>query len=263
MTLDPRGSRNRLPAPGAGFVWEALPVVGEAWFLKPETDEAIAAYTTRQGGVSNGPLGKLNVGMTAEREHGDSPAGPIRVFANRDLASRAIGRRGLWSTVHQVHGSRIVPAPGPGPRIDADALWTDEPDRTLAVFSADCVLTLIVGQGRIALAHAGWRGMIAGMIEGAVGEVFGHEVFVGPAIGPCCFEVGSEVIDEFRQVCPEAIADERHVDLWIAAEHAARRGGAERFHAARICTSCNPDLFYSHRRDKGVTGRQALIARLP
>lgn len=261
MTLDPRGSRNRLPAPGAGFVWEPLPVVDQAWFLKVETDGAVAAYTTRQGGVSNAPLAKLNVSTTQEQKYGDR--NPLRVVANRDLASRSIGRRGPWTTVHQVHGDRVVPAPGPGPRIDADAQWTDEADKTLAVFSADCLLALIVGPGRFALAHAGWRGSVAGVIENAVREVFGTEVFVGPAIGPCCFEVGDEVIAEFRRTYPEAITDDRHVDLWIAAELAARRAGATSFHAARLCTSCHEDLFFSHRRDKGATGRQALIARLP
>jgi YfiH family protein len=260
VTLDPRGSTNRLPAPGAGFVWEPLPVVDEAWFLKPQTDVVLAAYTTRQGGVSNGPLAKLNVSTTQEGRYGDNP---LRVIANRDLASRAIGRRGFgWATVHQVHGSRVVEAPRPGPRIDADAMWTDEPDRTLAVVSADCVLLLCVGPGRFAVAHAGWRGAVAGVIENTVREVYATDVFAGPAIGPCCFEVGPEVIDAFRRTYPDAIADERHVDLWRAAEIAATQAGATSFHAARICTSCNPELFFSHRRDHGLTGRQALLATL-
>ncbi|MEX2392914.1 MAG: laccase domain-containing protein, partial [Actinomycetota bacterium] len=182
---------NRLPATGAGFVWETerIPV------LRPTTDGAVAAFTTRLGGVSNGPVGKLNMSMTAEQEHGDT-VGFLRVFANRDLASRAIGGAPKWSSVQQVHGSDVVYASGRRP--PADAQWTDEPDRTLAVVSADCVLVLAVGPMRIGVAHAGWRGMVAGVVERLVDAVEAEEVFAGPAIGPCCFEVGAEVTDEFR-----------------------------------------------------------------
>ena len=264
MTLDPRGSRNRLPAPGAGFVWEPLPVAGdEAWYLRIETDACRAAYTTRQGGVSNGPVRKLNLSLLAEQQDGDLlGSGPLRVFANRDLARRAIGGEREWVTVRQVHGDRVVQARPRGPRVDADGLWTDQTETTLAVLSADCVLLLAIGADKIGVAHAGWRGLAAGVIENIVRAVQADEVFAGPAIGPCCFEVGQEVIDEFRHVAG-AVPDDKHVDLWAAAEAAARRGGANTFHAARLCTSCHEDLFFSHRRDKGRTGRQALIARLP
>ncbi len=260
MTLDPRGSRNRLPAPGAGFVWEPLPVVDDAYYLRPDTDRVRAAYTTRQGGVSNGPVGKLNLSLAAEQQHGDlSAGGPVRVFANRDLARRAIDGEREWATVRQVHGDGVVQAKRRGPRLDADGLFTDMNETTLAVISADCVLVLAIGADRFGVAHAGWRGLAAGVIENIVRAVDATEVFAGPAIGPCCFAVGPEVIEAF----PGAATDERHVDLWLAAEQAAKRAGAPSFRAARICTSCNADLFYSHRRDKGVTGRQALIARYP
>jgi YfiH family protein len=260
VTLDPRGSTNRLPAPGAGFVWEALPVAGkEAFFLRVETDRCRAAYTTRQGGVSNGPVAKLNLSLLAEQQHGPSPAGPLRVFANRDLARRAIDGEREWITVKQVHGDRVVQARPRGPRLDADGIWTDLVDTTLGVVSADCVLVLALGRDKIGVAHAGWRGLAAGVVENIVRAVGADEVFAGPAIGPCCFEVGPEVIAAF----PDAAPDPSHVDLWVAAEAAARRGGATTFHAARLCTSCHPDIFFSHRRDHGVTGRQGLIARIP
>jgi len=261
VTLDPRGSTNRLPAPGAGFVWERLPVAGdEAFYLKVETDACRAAYTTRQGGVSNGSVRKLNLSLLAEQQHGDGAgSGPIRVFANRDLARRAIEGEREWVTVRQVHGDRVVHARPRGPRVDADGIWTDLVDATIGVVSADCVLVLAVGDGRIGVAHAGWRGLAAGVVENIVRAVEADAVFAGPAIGPCCFEVGPEVIEEF----PDAATDANHVDLWVAAEAAARRAGAQTFRAARLCTSCHPDLFYSHRRDKGATGRHGLIARIP
>jgi hypothetical protein len=112
---------------------------------------------------------------------------------------------------------------------------------------------------RIGVAHAGWRGMAAGIVERIVDIVDAEQVFAGPAIGPCCFEVGAEVTAEFEARYPSAVVDERHVDLWAAAEQAA---GDATFHAAGVCTSCHPDLFFSHRRDKGVTGRHGLIARM-
>src|SRR4029077_3423950 len=132
-------------------------------------------------------------------------------------------------------------------------------DTTGGVVSADCVLVLALGADRIGVAHAGWRGLAAGVVENIARGVEADESFGGPAIGPCCFEVGTEVIDEF----PDAATDARHVDLWAATEAAARRAGAQTFNTARLCTSCHPDLFFSPRRNKAVTGRQALIARLP
>jgi YfiH family protein len=226
----------------------------DAFYLRPDTGRLRAAWTTRQGGVSNGPVGKLNLSLLAEQQHGGAPA---RVFANRDLARRAIDGEWDWATVRQVHGDRVVHANVRGPRRDADGLWTEQTETTLAVLSADCVLVLAVGADRFGVAHAGWRGLAAGIVENIVRAAGADEVYAGPAIGPCCFEVGREVIEALAGTA----TDGHHVDLWAAAEQAARRAGAERFYAARLCTSCHADLFYSHRRDKGRTGRQALIAR--
>jgi YfiH family protein len=183
-------------------------------------------------------------------------------MANRDLAARPIGRSAGWSTVKQVHGGDVVAAHAMGRHRPADAQWTDEPSPTLAVFAADCVLVLLVGPQRVGVAHAGWRGIVAGVVENAIDAVQPSAVFAGPAIGPCCFEVGAEVVDAFSQNYAGAIADDRHIDLWLAVEAAARGGGVERVHTSRLCTSCHADLFFSHRRDRGLTGRQALVATL-
>src|SRR5439155_559445 len=118
--------------------------------LRVETDACRAAYTTRQGGVSNAPLAKLNLSLLAEQQHGGlSGAGPLRVFANRDLARRAIDGDREWVTVRQVHGDRVVDARPRGPRVDADAIVTDLTDTTVGVISADCVLLLAIGPPRI------------------------------------------------------------------------------------------------------------------
>jgi len=250
--------RDRLPNPGAGFIWdEARNGVETYPVLLPQAEGCAAIYSTRLGGVSEPPLDKLNVSASV----GD---GLHRVMANRDLAARPIGGGQFWSTIKQAHGSDVTVA-SPSSRARhraADAQWTDEEGPLLAVLSADCVLLLLVGAMRVGVAHAGWRGLVAGVVENAVEAVGAEQAWLGPAIGPCCFEVGHEVIEEFSMRCPEAVTDERHVDLWVAAEAAARRAGAGTVHTARICTSCHSELFFSHRRDKGLTGRQALIARL-
>ena len=251
--------RNRLPDPGAGFIWdEERHGVGPYPVLRPETDRCAAVYTTRIGGVSEEPFDELNVSMSV----GD---GLHRVLANRDLAARAIGRGPMWSTVKQVHGAEVTVA-RPGPRAgrppEADAQWTEDDEPTMAVLSADCVLLLLIGDVRVGVVHAGWRGLVAGIVEKAVEAVGAREVFAGPAIGPCCFEVGTDVADEFRLRYAAAVTDERHVDLWTAAEAAATSAGATTVRSARLCTSCHAELFFSHRRDAGLTGRQALLARL-
>jgi purine-nucleoside/S-methyl-5'-thioadenosine phosphorylase / adenosine deaminase len=249
--------RDRLPHPGAGFIWDEARNGVEAYpVLRPETNPRCAAvYSTRIGGVSEAPFDKLNVSSSV----GD---GFHRVMANRDLAARPIGGGPFWSTIKQVHGSDVVAAHPSSRNRSADAQWTEEEGPILSVLSADCVLVLLTGDLRVGVAHAGWRGVLAGVVENAVEAVEASAAWLGPAIGPCCFEVGPEVVEEFSMSCPQAVTDERHVDLWVAAEAAARRAGASTVHAARICTSCHPELFFSHRRDQGMTGRQALIARL-
>jgi YfiH family protein len=254
--------RNRLPDPGAGFVWDTQRHgVGPYPVLRPDTNRCRAVYTTRVGGVSEAPFDELNVSMSV----GD---GLHRVLANRDLAARGIGSGAMWSTIKQVHGADVVvaapvrSATGTPTRRQADAQWTEDADVTLAVLSADCVLLLLVGDVRVGVVHAGWRGIVAGIVERAVEAVRADLVFAGPAIGPCCFEVGHDVTDEFRLRYRDAVVDDRHVDLWGAAEAAARSSGAAAVHSARLCTSCHAELFFSHRRDRGLTGRQALVARI-
>lgn len=241
---------DRLPDPGAGFVWETdgIPV------LRPDADGVRAAFTARVGGVSLGSLAELNLSLSV----GDDED---RVLANRDLASRTIGRDVAWSTIRQVHGTRVVPAAAPPNREEADAVWTDDPTRTIAVLAADCVPLLLARDRTVAAVHAGWRGLVAGVVEAGAAAIRARAAWAGPAIGPCCFEVGGDVVEAFHARFGEpVVADERHVDLWRAAELAALDAGAARFHAARICTSCHPAVFFSHRRDRGRTGRQALIA---
>ncbi|MGH2758880.1 MAG: polyphenol oxidase family protein [Actinomycetota bacterium] len=248
---------DRLPDAGAGFVWDEVGDERPVPVLRPIVDGIQAAFTTRVGGVSPRPYDELNISFRV----GDRDD---HARANRAIAGRAVGRDGSWSVVKQVHGAQVVRAGRPGNPLDADALWTDDAGQTLAVMAADCIPALVAAPGRLGLAHAGWRGLVEGVVEAAVGAVgSAPAVFAGPAIGPCCYVVGDDVREGFRSRFGTAVlASGDRLDLWAAAERAALEAGASSFSAARICTSCHPELFFSHRRDNGRTGRQALVAAL-
>lgn len=254
---------NRLPEAGAGFVWDGIAgPSGRSPVLRPLAPGVSAVYTTRIGGSSPPPADSLNLSLLREP---DVPGRDERVAANRRAIGSSVGSRAGWSTVRQVHGAEVVGAPGCGREggvPEADALWTDEPGRPLAVFSADCLLLLLLGPGGLAVAHAGWRGLVAGVVERAVEAVGARSAFAGPAIGPCCFEVDDDVLGPFGERFGDRVLGDRRVDLWKAAETAAASSGVEVVRTARICTSCRPDLFFSHRRDAGRTGRQGLVAAL-
>jgi hypothetical protein len=208
------------------------------------------------GGVSAGPYASLNVSYSVGDEW-------RRANANRDLAGRTIEGDGSWHTMRQVHGSEVVRATSISGSDEADAIWTDEAGRLIGVLVADCVPVLLAGDGTIGAAHAGWRGLVGGVIANAARTTAANRAYAGPAIGPCCFEVGDDVRAAFEErFGTEVLVPPRHVDLWAAAEASVREAGVTDVHTARICVSCHPDVFFSHRRDAGRTGRQALIARL-
>src|SRR5207302_3508145 len=113
-----------------------------------------------------------------------------------------------------------------------------------------------------AILHAGWRGLLAGIVAAGV-RALGRgrlAAVIGPSIGPCCYEVGEDVAEPFREAFGPDIAVEGMLDLWTAAERALRAAGCSEVDRFDVCTSCNPDLFFSHRRDSGRTGRQGIIA---
>jgi hypothetical protein len=120
----------------------------------------------------------------------------------------------------------------------------------------------VVGAERPALAllHVGWRGLLDGIVhEGVQAVGSGGRAAVGPAIGPCCYEVGDEVADPFRERFGDGVLVGRHLDLWAATERALHDAGVGEIDRFDLCTSCNEGLFFSHRRDDGVTGRQGAI----
>jgi len=162
-----------------------------------------------------------------------------------------------------VHGATIRRAPGRGR--PGDGLWTETPRLPLLVFTADCLPIAIArangSRPGIAALHVGWRGLLAGIIERAASRLGGTLAgAIGPGIGPCCYEVGEDVAEPYKERFGTGIFRDGRLDLWSAAEQALRAAGVDDVHRTDLCSCCNPDLFFSHRRDAGVTGRQGMIA---
>jgi YfiH family protein len=137
-----------------------------------------------------------------------------------------------------------------------DGHITDLQGLGLLVLVADCLPVAIASASRVAMLHCGWRGLGAGIIADAVASFDEPaSAAVGPGIGRCCYEVGQEVLDEFADI--PGTAEGRMLDLRRVAESKLRAAGVEQVEHVDLCTSCRADLFFSHRRDAGVTGRQA------
>lgn len=224
---------------------------------------ARAAFSTRRGGTSTGPYQSLNLGWLTDDD-------PDAVQRNRAALRAGVGAPEL-SFVHQVHGSEVrtitegTLEPSERPRVDGQA--TDRRDVALAALVADCLPIAVAGSGRVAMLHAGWRGLAGGVVGagvdalrslGADGEL---SAAIGPGAGPCCYEVGEEVRAAFADI-PEALHG-RHLDLKEIARRRLRDAGVREVADIGLCTiCCDPRLLFSHRREHGITGRQVGVAWL-
>jgi YfiH family protein len=210
--------------------------------------------------VSEGPYESLNLG----RKSGDEVE---RVDENRRIACEALGADVAKLALNfQVH-SAVVRRAEPARRGEhADGLWTDEPGLPILAMSADCLPIALArtdgGRPAIAVLHAGWKGLLAGIVASGVEALGGGNLAaaIGPAIGPCCYEVGEEVAAPYRERFGDDVMCERRLDLWTSAERALHAAGVEHVDRFDRCTACEPEAFFSHRRDSGVTGRQGVIA---
>jgi len=253
-------------------------------YLKLEVPAGFAAgFSLRSGGCSRGAFAEANMSYAV----GDEPR---RVTANRAALLNKAGSGGRdfnrLVTVRQVHGSRCLVVDDDFPpldrfpeRLEADALVTARPGILLAVQTADCLpLIMIAAAPRaVAVVHAGWRGLEKGIATVTVARlksVFGVtaeslKVYAGPAVGPCCYEVGGEVVEAFRKKPWLAAAGDwvRHgpdgifLDLVAIQRRELLAAGVRRenFLAANLCTCCR-DLCFSYRRDRAITGRQLAFA---
>lgn len=235
---------------------------GIRW-LEAELPGARAAFSTRVGGVSEGELASLNLGLLT----GDSEAA---VRENRARLAAALGidpERVLFG--RQVHGADVLvrdqaPHPNPysrpaAPPPEVDGQATSRGGLTPLVFVADCLPVALSGEGGVAMLHCGWRGLASGIVERGARAVSASAAAIGPGVGPCCYEVGPEVSAAFEGL-GAGIVSGRSLDLPAAARRLLERAGVGAVESAELCTSCQPELFFSHRRDRGRTGRQGGFA---
>jgi len=220
------------------------------------------AFTTRRGGVSEGPYASLNLG----RKTGDDVE---LVDENRRRACAEIGADAARLALnYQVH-SMLVHRAREGERggILGDGLWTDEPGLPVLALAADCLpIALARANGAapaICVLHAGRIGLLDGIVEAGVAALGGTvAAAIGPSIGPCCYEVGEEIAAPYRERFGTGIMRGRKLDLRQAAERELREAGVAQIERLDLCTACNPELFFSHRRDGKPRGVQGVLARV-
>ncbi len=236
---------------------------GVRW-LEADLPGAQAAFSARLGGVSEGPFESLNLGRLTD-DRSDA------VRENRRRLAAAVGiDPELVLIGRQVHAAEVARHDGPtapggyanpaaGLR-EVDGHATAHPDLAPLVFVADCLPVALAGPGGVAMIHCGWRGLAAGIVQRGVEEVRARAAAVGPGIGPCCYQVGDEVLSAFAALGP-GLAAGRMLDLRQTARRLLERAGVESIEISESCTSCRPELFFSHRRDGARTGRQAGLVR--
>jgi YfiH family protein len=225
---------------------------------------ARAVFTTRHGGVSRGPYESLNLGRFTDDDRD-------AVERNREILEAQLGVRFAYG--RQVHGTRVIRAraehdPGAAP-VEADGYATDVSGLAPMALAADCVPIAVAGGGAVAMLHGGWRGLAGGIVAegvaavrelGPAGAEASLAAAIGPGAGPCCYEVSEDVHSEFARFGP-SVRRGHNLDLKAAARLALNEAGVEDVYDVGVCTICSSD-FFSHRRDHGVTGRQAGVAWL-
>jgi YfiH family protein len=220
--------------------------------IRLELDGGTVLFTTRRGGVSEGPYASLNLGLWTDDD-------PERVAANRERVRAAAGVERL-AQGRQVHGTRVAADADGVP--DADGQVVTRERVAPIVLVADCVPIALVAPEAVAMLHAGWRGLAGGIVAEGVGALRRAgatrvAAAIGPAAGPCCYEVGDEVRAAFG-------SSGRTLDLAEIAGGQLAAAGVDDVADVGLCTICARDAegprFFSHRRDGGVTGRQAGLA---
>jgi YfiH family protein len=246
-------------------------------FSSIPTEKVVNAIFTRCGGVSPKPWDSLNVGGTV----GDDRP---RVIENRLRSFAAVGRdsKSMFD-VWQVHSADVVRANAPHnsspPEYKADAILTDNPDVTLFMRFADCTPILLFDPIKytIGIAHAGWMGTVKQVAAAAVNAMtaaYGSRpedilAGIGPSIGPDHYEIGADVITRVRETYHDdadmlLIHRDGHIyfDLWQANELTLKNAGVRSIEISGLCTACHPEDWFSHRAEKGKTGRFAALIGL-
>jgi len=223
-------------------------------------------FSTRLGGVSAPPFDTLNVG----RSTADSPEA---VTENRHrILSRLGAGDGRVATAGQVHGAAVSRANSEGLHRECDALITTVPGLPIAITVADCVPVLFAAEAAVGAAHAGWRGLAAGVLAATVQSLHeagtkssaGIEAWIGPCIRVCCYEVGPEVASQFPHAVRTTTSGRTHLDLAAIARDQLVAAGIPAGAIADVgeCTRCVTGRYFSHRGDGPRTGRQWAVAML-
>ena len=216
----------------------------------------LVAFADRRGGVSAAPYDTLNLAARV----GDHPD-DVAENRRRAAAAASFDERRL-ALARQVHGNEVIE---PGPRDagvlgEADGLVVRVAGSTAAILTADCAPVVVAGSDAVAVLHAGWRGLVAGVIGAGLSAISDPwAAWIGPSIGACCYEVGPEVVRAFRDVGLPVAAEDR-VDPGDAARAALVAAGIDRVAVARSCTHHDRNYF-SYRRDR-TTGRQGAFGGL-
>lgn len=245
--------------PDVSFYFESL---GNVRLLRCRGLESRHAFSTRAGGVSDGAFGSLNLGLSSgdERE---------RVLTNRERFVLAAGFSGPVYVGHQIHGALVNEAPfEPGTK--GDVVVTHQSKTPIGVFVADCVPILIEDRqtGAVAAVHAGWRGTAQQAVTAAIqslsiqygGDPKDMVAAIGPSIKGCCYQVGEEVVEALahlpdRDACVRRQDGASYVDLQEANRQMLIAAGIGAVHVSGLCTACDPDRFFSYRRDGERSGR--------
>jgi YfiH family protein len=232
---------------------------GVSW-LEARLPGARVAFSSRTGGVSAPPFDSLNQGILT----GDSRE---LVLENRRRLATALGLDERRIAIgRQVHGAELAihagpqsPSPyaeGVGDVPEVDGHVVTGAGTAALVFVADCLPVALAGPGGVAILHCGWRGLSEGLVARGAEAVAATNAAIGPGIGPCCYEVGDEVLGAFAHL-GDGVAAGRMLDLTEVARRLLALSGVAVVESAGCCTSCEAARFFSHRRDAGRTGRQA------
>jgi hypothetical protein len=238
--------------------------------------ELVHAITTRHGGVSTGPYSSLNLSSGL----GDEPKA-VEENLRRACAGLGLRRNEITSPkqIHTANVRRVGAAERGHIQPGYDALVTDEARVSLLLRYADCVPVLIYDPAHraAALVHSGWRGTVLGAPRAGVeflAREFGSRpedlvAAIGPSIGPCCYEVGSAVVDAIREAFSDSDGllssrahGRKHLDLWAANRRWLSECGVRRIEVSEMCTACHTEDFYSHRAENGKTGHFAAVMSL-
>jgi len=251
-----------------GLAWDNGPVPLLRWEAAPAG--VSVAFTSRRGGASRGPFASLNLGALTADDARSVAENRRRAVASTGgdpaqatMAWQEHGRVVREVTAEPAGGRFLEPGAEPFPR--SDGLATSLRGRPMMLLAADCIPVAIASADgeRLAVLHAGWRGLEAGIVEAGAQAVGGEVVAaVGPGAGPCCYEVGADVAERLQSRFGADVVREGRADLWLCARRALEAAGASAVAVAGECTICNPGRYFSHRRDRGVTGRQGVVGVL-